>query len=164
MLAKSASFSLRSALNSESLMLTDYAESGTSRKAEFRSRRLARDPTPFTHADMKNNAASPKAGYEFLRAWRKSRNLTLEQLAEQMQNGLSTVSDWETGEKALSIANLKKLAALYGVHPAALLLNPNEAEGKITRMQAAAGVAGELNDEDAEMWLSIGRRMLPPKS
>jgi transcriptional regulator with XRE-family HTH domain len=107
--------------------------------------------------------ASPEEGLLkvniFLRAWRKSRKLTLEALAEQIGSKVSTISGWETGRRAVDLEDLAKLAAAYGVHPAALLFDPGEAVGKISKMQTASALVEQMPPDAADEWLAMGKRL-----
>ena len=98
----------------------------------------------------------------FLRSWRKSRNMTLEMLAGQIGSKVSTISGWETGRRQMDLEDLNKLAAHYGVHPAALLFAPDEAELILARMQAASTIARRMDPEAASEWLALGKRLAPP--
>jgi transcriptional regulator with XRE-family HTH domain len=108
---------------------------------------------------MAKDSSYAENGQQFLRIWRKSKNLTLEQLAERLQNAISTVSGWETGRRTMDMEDLRKLALTYGVHPAALLMDPDEANGQISRMQRAAGLASAMNETQADRWLAVGESM-----
>lgn len=105
---------------------------------------------------MAKDSSYAENGQQFLRLWRKSRKMTLERLAEQMENAVSTISGWETGRRTMDMEDLRKLAAIYSIHPAALLMDPDAAEGTVTRMQRAAGLAGNMSDDQAERWLALG--------
>lgn len=61
--------------------------------------------------------------------------------------------------------DLVKLAAFYGVHPAALMMAPEDAGPKIDRMIKASGIAERLDDDKAEQWLGLGATLAgdPPK-
>lgn len=97
-----------------------------------------------------------------LRLWRLSRGLTLAALAEQTGNKVSTLSGWENGHRAVDIDDLRNLAAHYGVHVAALLMTPEEANRKFAVMQEAASIAEKLPEGAAKVWLETGRHMVPP--
>lgn len=87
-----------------------------------------------------------------LTAWRKSRKLTLEKLAEHTGNALSTLSGWENGSREVGTDDLVKLAAFYGVHPAALMMAPEDAGPKIA-------LAEKLDDARAQQWLELGETL-----
>ncbi len=70
----------------------------------------------------------------------------------------STISGWESGARQVGLEDLKRLAAAYGCHPAALLFPP-EKEEEYSRMRAAADILAALPAEAADEWLSIGRRI-----
>ncbi|MBX9697896.1 MAG: helix-turn-helix domain-containing protein [Acetobacteraceae bacterium] len=104
-------------------------------------------------------SAEARAFQAKLRLWRKSRKMTLDQLAEQTGYAVSTLSGWETGEREVGTEDLVRLAAVYGVHPAALLMAPEEASPKVARMIRASGLAERLGDQPAEQWLAIGETL-----
>ena len=58
---------------------------------------------------------------ESIRAQRKARGLTQEQLAEAMGVSIGAVSKWESGASDPSTANLIALAKLFGTTPEELL-------------------------------------------
>ncbi|WP_131829580.1 helix-turn-helix domain-containing protein [Teichococcus deserti] len=139
-----------------------YALSRNPRKVEFYREVL---PPSFYRNDnpgmnLPESALSPEsqAMQANLKTWRKHRNLTLAALAEHTGNKLSTLSSWENGKRAMSLDDLQKLATFYGVHPAALLMAPQNAAPVVARMQTAASIAAGLDDEAAEAWLTMGRR------
>ena len=79
--------------------------------------------------------------YLHLRAWRESRGLTLAALAEAIGSKASTLSEWESGARTADLADLARLAALYDVHPAALLSAPDDDQGAAEVQALAAAVA-----------------------
>lgn len=107
------------------------------------------DPTPSPSAPL----------YKYLRAWRKSRKLTLARLAEAIGSKVSTIQGWETGARHVDLEDLGRLANHYGVHPAALLFAPDDAAGKVSRMQRASTIAERIEAEAAEEWLRLGQRL-----
>ncbi len=96
-----------------------------------------------------------------LRAHRKLRNLTLEAVAAGVGVKFNTVSGWETGARKLDIADLEKLATFYGVHPATLLLAPEDGP-KFEAMRRASQLAERMGPEVAEDWLRMGEHLAPP--
>jgi len=111
------------------------------------------------------NSLSPEAAafQAKLRIWRKSRKLTLEALAEQTGYAVSTLHGWEKGHREVGTEDLVRLAAVYGVHPAALLMAPEEANPKVDRMIRASGLAERLGSQSAEQWLAIGETLASDK-
>ena len=98
--------------------------------------------------------------WKFLRAWRLSRNYTLKTLAEKLAKGVSTVSGWETGGREVDLADLNKLADVYGVHPAALLLAPSDAVPIVDDMREAGSLAKGMDETARAEWLALGRRLV----
>lgn len=95
-----------------------------------------------------------------LRAHRKLRNLTLEDVAAGVGVKFNTVSGWETGKRKLKMTDLERLAAFYGVHPATLLLAPEDGP-KFEAMRRASQLAERMGPEAAEDWLRMGERIAP---
>ena len=59
----------------------------------------------------------------------------------------------------MDLEDLVRLAAAYGVHPAALLIAPDEANETVSRMQDACTLAERMPPEVADEWLAMGRRV-----
>ena len=70
---------------------------------------------------------------------RKQKNLTQEQLAEQLNVARQTISKWETGETVPDIDSLKKLAVLLDFS-----------------IDNALGIEIENDNDDKIEWLIIG--------
>ena len=71
---------------------------------------------------------------------RKQKNMTQEQLAEQLGVARQTVSKWELGETLPDVENLKKMAILFKFS-----------------IDEALGLEVENNDDnDSDEWLMIG--------
>ena len=98
-----------------------------------------------------------------LRSWRKSRGLTLAALADAIGSKTSTLAGWETGKRQVDLKDLAELAGFYGVHPAALLFEPQGADDKVRRMQRASTLAERMPDAAANEWLSLGERLIHDK-
>lgn len=60
-------------------------------------------------------------GPNFLEAWRKRRQMTLEQLAGEIGTSASVIGYLESGERGLSAKWLRKLAPALGITPGLLL-------------------------------------------
>ena len=71
---------------------------------------------------------------------RKQKNMTQEELAEQLNVARQTISKWETGETIPDIDSLKKLAVLLDFS-----------------VDNALGVEIENDNDDKIEWLIIGR-------
>jgi len=104
----------------------------------------------------------PSDLHRHLRAHRKSRNLTLEAVADLIGVRFNTISQWETGKREMDLPALAKLAAAYGVHPAALLLAPEDGP-KFDAMRRASELAERMGPEAAEDWLRMGERITPDR-
>ena len=94
----------------------------------------------------------------FLRAWRKSRKLTLEQLANIVGSKVSTLHGWEMGTRGVDLKDLERLAAFYGVPPAALLAAP-PGSVDMERLSRAAKIVQAAPADVAEDWLRMGERL-----
>lgn len=70
----------------------------------------------------------PLAYQKHLRAWRKLRGMTLEQVAAALDVSHTSVSRWEKGDMEITSKTLVALCRLYGVAPEMLLYPPTEAE------------------------------------
>lgn len=95
-----------------------------------------------------------------LRAHRKARGLTQEQVANILGVKNNTVSGWESGKRVLDLEDLEKLAKVYGVHPAALLMAPEDGP-KADAMRRASDLARRMPEDASEEWLKVGERMAP---
>lgn len=93
-----------------------------------------------------------------LRAWRKRKGLTLEQLAGLINSKINTISGWETGKRGVDLDDIKKLADAYGVHPAALLFSPDDRAG-YEAVQAVMSISSKMTPAAREAWLAIGRQL-----
>lgn len=93
-----------------------------------------------------------------LRAWRKHRGLTLEQVASLIGSKINTLSGWETGNRGVDLDDIKKLADAYNVHPAALLFAPDDADG-YDAVRLVMELASEMTPEARAAWLAVGRQM-----
>lgn len=93
-----------------------------------------------------------------LRAWRNSLGMTQEHVAARIGSRNNTLSGWETGERKVDLDDLKKLAEVYGTHPAALLFAP-PGGAQFDNMRRAERVLASLDPEGTELWLQSGRKM-----
>ena len=93
-----------------------------------------------------------------LRSWRRHRKLTLQYVADNIGSKANTISGWETGGRTVDLDDIKKLADVYQVHPAALLFAPDDP----TRFEAMRDVLHTLESLDPEqraVWLEMGRQL-----
>jgi len=63
----------------------------------------------------------------------------------------------------MDMEDLRKLALLYGVPPAALLMDPEVADGELTKMRRAAGIAANMTDRQADAWFTVAGVIDPPE-
>ena len=97
-----------------------------------------------------------------LRAHRKARKLSLEHVANIIGVRQNTLSQWETGARGVDLSDLEKLAAVYDISPAALLMAPDD-NPKADQMRAAADIAGRMDPDTLADWLRMGAKLAPPK-
>lgn len=90
-----------------------------------------------------------------LEGWRKQRRLSQEQVANLLGTHKSTISRWENGERSLDLADLERLASIYGVEPVALLLAPGNLD--LARwLGEAKAILEVIPEEAAKAWLATG--------
>lgn len=77
------------------------------------------DLCPDTECRLRENAAMSESQY--LRAWRKFRHLTLEEVAEAVGTTKAVIQQLETGRMTLSQKWLAKIAPVLGTTPGFLL-------------------------------------------
>lgn len=137
-------------------MAHSFAEREVSRNAEFRTNELRWMTGLRQPADMTGKL------HIHLRAHRKSRGLRQSNVAEAIGVAFNTLSGWENGARTMDLKDLEKLAEFYGVHPAALLLAPEEGP-KFEVMRKASGLAEQMGPEAAADWIRMGERIAPSK-
>jgi DNA-binding transcriptional regulator YiaG len=54
---------------------------------------------------------------DYLRHFREAHGLTQKALGDKLKTSAAHVSDWETGQRAISRMNAKKLAKIFNVNP-----------------------------------------------
>lgn len=96
--------------------------------------------------------------YRFLRAHRRARKLTLEYVASAIGIRQNTLSQWDTGARAVDLNDLEKLAAVYNVSPMALLAAPEDSP-RADAMRQAADLAARMDEEALADWLRMGERV-----
>lgn len=101
--------------------------------------------------------------HTFLRAHRIARRLTLQAVAVEIGVRQNTLSQWETGARGVDLTDLEKLARVYGVTPAALLMSPLDSP-KAREMQAAADLAQRMEPADLANWMQLGQRLARDKA
>lgn len=109
------------------------------------------------HTPMSDDA---RALQRILKQWRKSRHLTLAGLADATGISISMLSDIERGVRRVHMDDLVRLARFYDVHPACLLIAPQEAGPKVERMLSASHLAEQMTPDAAGEWLAVGRRLM----
>jgi len=137
-------------------MRRNFAQREVSRNAEIHNRGLT-----WMHG-LEQAAGMPIALHTHLRAHRKIRGMTLERIANAIGRKVNTLSGWETGARIMKLTDLEKLASFYGVHPAALLLAPDEGP-RFEAMRQASSIAERMGPDAAQEWLALGERLTAPK-
>lgn len=102
--------------------------------------------------------AMPSPVHIHLKDWRKHRRLTLDELAARVNRSLSLVSAWESGARIMNMVDLQELARVYGVHPSALLLPPEDSSRADLKL-AASEIVQDMDAESALQWLQLGRKL-----
>ena len=98
--------------------------------------------------------------HQHLKAWRKSRGYTLQSLALLIGSKSNTIHGWESGKRTVDLDDLIRIAAAYGVHPAALLFAPTES-AQFETVREATQIALRMDPDTASLWLASGRKMAP---
>lgn len=81
----------------------------------------------YCHMAMKAHPKRKQFRKTFVREWRLSRGLTLEQLADRIGMQASALSYLERGQSAYTQGTLEALAEALGTDPASLIIrNPSE--------------------------------------
>jgi transcriptional regulator with XRE-family HTH domain len=111
-----------------------------------------------TNGEGENKAAKPSTAHVHLKEWRKHRRFTLEELATKVNRSLSLVSAWESGARIMNMMDLQELARVYGVHPSALLLPPEDSPRADLKL-AAGETIEDMDVEAALQWLQLGRKL-----
>lgn len=96
--------------------------------------------------------------WKYLRAWRKHRGMSQEQVANILKKRHSTISRWERGEMRLTTEDLQALATLYGA-TITQLQGPPDLARLTERLERAQAVLADLSDEDLDRWLAIGESL-----
>lgn len=135
-------------------MQRTFAEREISRNAEFHDDRLRCVTGLHQPASMAGKL------HIHLRAHRKARKLTQQAVADGINVAFNTVSGWETGARDVDLEDLEKLASFYGIHPATLLLAPEDGP-KFEAMRRASELAERMGPDAAEDWLRMGERLAP---
>jgi transcriptional regulator with XRE-family HTH domain len=105
--------------------------------------------------------AAQIARMEHLRAWRKARGWTLEQLASIIGQHFTTVQKWEKGLRAVDMDDVAKLAKAFGVTPVALFFAPTDLD-LARRIGRAMDILAKTDPSAADAWLQIGDRLPAP--
>lgn len=99
-----------------------------------------------------------KRMHTHLRAWRKTKNLSLPAVAERLGVAHTTVGRWERGEVPLTTRDLEDLATIYGITRRQLEFSPTAAE-MIAFLDRAQHIIEDMPAVDLERWLAIGESL-----
>jgi transcriptional regulator with XRE-family HTH domain len=99
--------------------------------------------------------------HQYLRAWRKRRNKTLEKVSEDVRSKVNTISGWENGKRRVNLDDLCRLAAIYEVSVADLLQSPESYDQRQSSDRFVL-VANRLSPDQAEHLIWIAEQMAPP--
>lgn len=94
----------------------------------------------------------------FLKALRKEKGLTQEQLAEKLAVSGRTVSRWETGYSQPSVKELLYLIDTLGITPRLFFDEETEYRNPILVQEIIDGIKS-MNDQDLEAVLLMVRRL-----
>lgn len=88
--------------------------------------------------------AKPAAGRLYLKEYRRRAGVTLKQVGEHLGLHFTAVQKWETQVSSPPARDLFRIAERYGVHPAALFLDPDgfDKAESIGLLQVHAKLAG----------------------
>lgn len=114
------------------------------RRVNAHNRGMALSPDPLTYQ-------------KHLRAWRKLRGLTLEQVGEAMDVSHTSISRWEKGEMEITSKALVAFCRLYDVTPEMLLNPPSEAEMS-RRLEEMRPLLEKMDDEAFNHVLYVAKR------
>ena len=93
-----------------------------------------------------------------LRAWRDAKGLSQEQVANTLAVNKSTIHRWETGARTVDLADLERLAELYGVDPIALLMAPGDVQ-LAHDLSNAKGILTSRDPDATRTWLEMGNKL-----
>lgn len=93
-----------------------------------------------------------------LRSWRHHKKLTLRKVADMIGSKENTLSGWETGSRGVDLDDIKKLADVYGVHPAALLFSPSDTQHFET-LREVLELINSMDGSARDVWLAMGRQL-----
>jgi transcriptional regulator with XRE-family HTH domain len=97
-----------------------------------------------------------------LRAWRRFRDLTLQQVAARLGISHTTLLRYEKGAVMPPDDAIRRLAQIYDCTPAELQVEPQQRrQGQ--RVHLAIELAQNLPPEIAERWIEIGRILMKEK-
>lgn len=119
-------------------------------------------PIPLMARKRKTSSFGPKGvphEWAYLAEWRDVSGLTQENVAGTLDVSGVTVHRWETGKAAVSMANMMKLAKLYGASDVGMLSLPPPSREQIAAIREAWKIVASLSPEDRSAWLSHGRIM-----
>lgn len=102
-----------------------------------------------------STSRKPASPQPTLKAWRKYRRLTLEQVGNILGITAQAVHKWEAGKVPVTLENLALLAQVYQTEPAMLLFMPDEAHLE-ERYRRAHFVLSSLDAPRAARWLDMG--------
>ena len=96
--------------------------------------------------------------HQHLRAWRDIKNLSQEQVANILEVNKSTIHRWETGTRTVDLADLERLAKVYGVDPIALLMAPGDVQLAVD-LTAAKAILSSRDPDAIRTWLEMGTKL-----
>lgn len=94
-----------------------------------------------------------------IRAWRKHRKLTIEQLAAEIGMSTSNLSRMERGEVPYNQEHLENIASVLRCRPADLLVELEPAQ-RLDEVKAARFVRA-MNPKHRKTWFSVAESFVP---
>lgn len=94
-----------------------------------------------------------------LRAWRKAKGFSLENVANTLGTTQTTIGRWETNKTPISYESFKKLADIYGISVLQLMLPPDESEN-VKMSEDAYEIIKRLDENLIKLWLDLGYALI----
>lgn len=94
-----------------------------------------------------------------LRAWRKAKGFSLENVANALGTTQTTIGRWEMNKSSISYESFKELADLYGISVLQLMLPPDESE-KVEITEEAYEIIKRLDENLIKLWLDLGHALI----
>lgn len=94
-----------------------------------------------------------------LRAWRKTKGFSVENVANALGTTQTTIGRWEVNKSPISYESFKEIAKLYGISVLQLMLPPDESE-KVEILEEAYKIIKGLDESLIKLWLDLGYALI----